>query len=368
MTSTSSIAAELALVGVSALALGCGLVVGGEPLDEGDSIADDIAQYEQLVATLEAERAQALDEQVTEVTSAGPWLAWLDGQALGLRRYPDRLELELDAPDPSYRLGESHVITAERTDLEVLYRGYALPDGELLDERSFAAPEQGGWSCYALLGDAAVIIEAQGHAIWRWRLGVEQPNQLGTLADAGIVVERVEQLEAVLREGEASLILRADARLWILELSSFTGTSIAELDALLAVDARGLLYSHEDALYLRELDDGETLRIDEAIAASGWSLNPTFASIHLYTGDGASLADDRVLYIGSAGVFAYALEQTGAEAITPILIEPRWDVAAGISRVEYREPRFAGGTVFARGLIGPHGELGEHGPIFAVPD
>jgi hypothetical protein len=142
---------------------------------------------------------------------------------------------------------------------------------------------------------------------------------------------------------------------------------IAELDQLLAVGARGILYTHEGALYLRSLDEGELVRIDEVIAASGWSLNSTFPNIHTYTGDGASLADDRVLYIGSAGVFAYALDQAGPEAITPILIEPRWDVAAELPRIEYREPRFAGGTVFARGLIGPSGELGEQGPIFARP-
>jgi hypothetical protein len=369
MTFTSSVAAEAkrgraALVLV--LASGCGLVVGGESLDEGDAVADDIAQYEALVATLEDEREQALGEDVTAISTAGPWLAWLDEQTLGLRRYPDGFELEIEAPDPSYRLGEAHVITAERSDLELRYRSYALPGGELLDEHSFAAPEQ-GWSPYVLLGDAAVVIEDQAHAIWRWQLGVEQPMQIGTLDEAGIVVDEVAQLEAVVGESGPALILRADDRLWLLELGTLTGSALAEVDALLSVDARGLLYTHEEGLYLYELERGETVRLDTVIAASGWSLNPTFANIHTWTGAGASLADDRVLYIGRAGVFAHALDQTGPESITPILIEPRWDVAAGIPRVEYREPRYAGGTVFVRGLIGANGEVGERGPIFAAP-
>lgn len=369
MTSTSSTAVDhlLFALAASACTLGCGLVVGGEPLEQGSSIEDDIAEYEELVATLEANREQALGEHVTNVTSTGPWLAWLDGQALGLRRYPDRLELEFAALEPSYRLGDAHVLTAERTDLDLVLRGYALPGGELIDEQSFAAPERGGWSSYALLGDEALLVEADGHAIWRWRVGVEQPLQLGTLADAGIVVAQVEQLEAVVHASEDLLLVRADGRLWMLELASFTGSALADLDDLLGVDPRGILYTRDDGLYLHELDDGETVRIDEAIAASGWSLNSTFANIHTYTGDGASLAEDRVLYIGSAGVFAYALDQDGPEAITPIMIEPRWDVSAGIPRIEYREPRSAGGTVFARGLIGPDGEVGEHGPIFAAP-
>ncbi|HVH97571.1 MAG TPA: hypothetical protein VM869_02635, partial [Enhygromyxa sp.] len=324
------------------------------------------AEYEELTATLEDDRTQALDDAVTDITTAGPWLAWLDGQTLGLRRYPDRLELELAAPDPSYRLGATHVITAERSDLALLYRAHALPGGELIDEQSFTAPEA------ALLGDEAVVIESesddQAQAIWRWRIGVEAPTQLGTLADVGIVGERVEQLEAVQRGPEPLLILRADGRLWSLALTSLTATAIADVDALLAVDSRSVLYTHEGGLHLHALETGETVRIDAAIAESGWTLNPTFSNIHLYAGDGATLADDRVLYIASAGVFAYAIDQLGPEAITPILLEPRWDVAAEIPRVEYREPRFAGGTVFARGLIGPSGEVGEQGPIFAVPE
>jgi len=340
---------------------GCGLVVGGEQLDGGDPIADDLAQYQQLVTALEAERTQALAETVEAVTTAGPWLAWIDGQTLGLRRVTDGLELELPAPDSSYQVAESHVITAERVGAEVIYRGYALPSGEPIDDQSLAASE--GASAYASLGDAAIVVAAD--TILRWRLGLEQPAALGTLAEAGLAGP-VERLEAVADQDRELLILHADAQLWILDLASFTAEPIAELDALLSVDARRVLFSDGDALYLHELD-GATVRVDEAIAASGWSLNPTFASIHEYTGDGATLADDRVLYIGSAGVFAYALDVAGPEAITPILIEPRWDVAAGIPRIEYREPSVADGTVFVRGLLGASGEVGETGPIFAAP-
>ncbi|MFO7563703.1 MAG: hypothetical protein R6X02_13730 [Enhygromyxa sp.] len=346
--------------------IGCGLVVGGDPLaDEGDSIADDLAQYQELAATLEAEREQALGDAVTEVSSAGSWLAWLDRPILGLRRYPDGLELELPAPGLSYRLGPSRVVTIDRSGEALIYRGFALPSGELLDEQHFDAPAGGGGSPVALLEDAAVIVELDGHVVWHWRPGVEAPSELGSLADAGVVVERVEQLQAVDGELGPKLVLRADGRLWILELESFTAASVAELDELLALDRRGALFTRGDELWLYPFE-GEAVRIDAAIAQSGWSLNPTFPNIHTYAGEGAILADDRVFYISPAGVFAYALDQSGPEAITPILLEPRWDVAAGIPRIEYREPRAAGGTVFARGLIGDHGELGETGPIFAL--
>lgn len=364
MKSTSSTAVSAAF---GSLLLGCGLVIGGEPPDRDDPIADDIAEYQQLVAELEAEREQALTEEVTAISTAGPWLAWLDQQSLGLRRYPDRLELALPAPDPSYRLGVAHVITAERSGDALHYRSYALPDGQLQDEHWFAAPEQ-GWSLYGLLDDVALVLDTDEQAIWRWQVGVEQPMQLGTLADAGIFVTELVQLEALTHEDHPLLFVHADARLWALELASLAGSELAEADALLAVDARGLLYTHAGALYLHQLADAQTLRIDMVIAASGWSLNQTFADIHSYAGEGASLLDDRVIYIGRAGVFVLALDRAGPESITPLLIEPRWDVAAAIPRIEYRQPHVAGGHVFVRGLIGEHGEIGERGPIFAVPN
>src|SRR5262245_7947873 len=124
MTSTSSPAISLCC-----LTLGCGLVVGGETLDDGDPIADDIAEYEELAASLEADREQVLGEAVTTVTTHGPWLAWIDGQTLGLRRYPDGLELSLPAAD-SHRVGDAHVVTAD-----TIFRGYALPSGEPVGEQ-----------------------------------------------------------------------------------------------------------------------------------------------------------------------------------------------------------------------------------------
>ena len=80
-----------------------------------------------------------------------------------------------------------------------------------------------------------------------------------------------------------------------------------------------------------------------------------------------SLRDDRVVYIASAGVFGYSLDQVGPAAIVPILIEPRWDVDAGIDRIEYREPQIANHEVFVRGLTDANGELGSTGPIYSAP-
>jgi hypothetical protein len=358
MTSTWSPAISLC-----GLALGCGLVVGGEALDDGDPIADDIAQYEQLAASLEADREQALDETVTMLTTHGPWLAWIDEQTLGLRRYPDRLELSLPPAD-SHRVGDAHVVTAEHVDLDTIYRGYALPGGEPVGEQSLPGL-QGG--LYTLLGDALLLLDIENHVILRWVVGVDSLVPLATLTEVGVEVEQLAALEAVVHEDDEWLVLSAGAWLWVIELSSLTAMPVAELDELLAASPRGILFTRADGLHLYEFD-GAIRRIDTEIVESGWSLNPTFASIHEYTGDGATLTEDRVFYIGSAGVFAYALDQSGPEAISPILIEPRWDVAAGIPRIEYREPRFAAGTVFARGLTGPNGEIGEAGPIFAAPD
>lgn len=353
MTSRSSPATSL-----SGLLLGCGLVIGGDPItDGGDPIADDIAQYEELVATLDAAREQALDNTATAVTTAGPWLAWLDGSVLGLRRYPDGLELELPAPGPSYRVGLEHAVTTERSANAIILRVHELPSGELVDEWQLSS--DGGDPRLAWLDEVLMVVE--GDTVFRWPIGIEPPVELGSLALAGVAAERIDQLEAV----EQRLVLRVEGQLWILELESFAAVTVAELDELLAVDRRGLLFTHADALWLYQFETA-SVRVDQAIAASGWSLNSTFAHVHEYAGAGATLAADRVFYVGSAGLFAYALDQSGPEAITPILIEPRWDVGAGIPRIEYREPCFAGGVVFARGLIGPHGEIGETGPIFAV--
>src|SRR5690606_27467964 len=85
MTCTWSTAASVGLVALLR-ALGCGLVVSSDELgDEIDGVAADIDEYEELAATLEAARTQALDEHATALRVAGPWLAWLDGQTLTVR-------------------------------------------------------------------------------------------------------------------------------------------------------------------------------------------------------------------------------------------------------------------------------------------
>lgn len=310
MTSTWSIAVSSCLaLGL----LGCGLVINGEELGDEGGVDEDIVEYEQLVESLDAGREQALDDEVVEVTTGGAWLAWIEGSTLGLRQVPGELELALSAPSLGYRVSDSRVVARELGDAGVVYRGFELPGGELIDEQLMTDAQ----APFALVDDVALIIE--GGELWRWKVGSEAPVSLGLVGELGIGGEDLVALEALSPE---RALVQADDRLWLIELVDLAATELAELDELLAVGSRGALLHRGEGLYLHGLD-GESVRIDAAIADSGWSLNPTFASIHEYSGDGATLIDDRVVYIGRAGVFAYTLDETGPAAIEPILIEPR---------------------------------------------
>lgn len=362
MTSTSSTAARLGLaawLGFAAASIGaCGLVVNGEELGAEAGVEDDILEYAQLGAALDDERDQALGADVVVLRTGGPWLAWIDGDSLGLRRYPDEYELQLPAPELDYRVSPSLVVTRALDPGGVRYRGFALPEGELVEDRTLV----GTTALFTVLDD--VVLGVADGELWRWELGSD-PVVLGTLVDAGSTAVEVTRIEALADASGERVVLVAETQLWLVELAPFTAVALGDLDELLAVDLRGALVVRDGGLVLVEFD-GQELAIDEAITATGWSLNATFATIHEYSGDGATLAGDRVVYIGRAGVFAYDLDGSGPNAITPVLLEPRWDVGAGIARIEYRKPVTAGSTVLVRGLTGIHGEVGDSGPIYST--
>jgi hypothetical protein len=333
-------------------------VVNGEELGGEAGVEDDIREYEQLGATLDDERELALGPDASDVRTGGPWLAWVDGDTLGLRRYPDQYELQLPAPELDYRTSGVSVVTRALDPSGVRYRGFALPDGALIDDRTLAGPP----ALFTMLDDVVFGV-AEGE-LWRWQLGSD-PMSLTTLADAGVTASDVTRIEGVADMSSERVVIVADAQLWRVELETLLAVQLGDLDELLAVDPRGALVVQAGDLVLLEFD-GQSVSIAEAITQTGWSLNMTFASIHEYSGAGATLAGDHVVYIGSAGVFTFDLDGEGPTALAPLLLEPRWDVGAGVPRIEYREPIVAGSTVFVRGLTGPKGEVGDTGPVYST--
>ena len=106
------------------------------------------------------------------------------------------------------------------------------------------------------------------------------------------------------------------------------------------------------------------LWIDEELLASDWQLNDIFPDIHLPTGAGATLIGDRVVYLGSAGPFAYGLDDG---VIAPVLLEARWDPTGEAPRIEYVDPLpLANSRLLVRGLEGSAGEIGSAGPVYSV--
>ena len=367
MFDRSPLALSLALVVASAALAGCGIVIDGEELGEDDGVEADLAEYAELVEALEDDRELALPAEATQVSTAGPWLAWIEGETLGLRRYPDRFELALPAGD-AYRIGSERVITATAVGAGLELDAYALGSAESLG--STMLPEASPGVALALM-PASEASEARawvvdGGQVWAWSPAEADVVALGSLADAGVGPGSVVAIEAWTPDASPVLLVHVEGQLWAVEPETWTASVLVALDELLAVGPRGILHTHADGLFLLE-PDGVMVRVDEAVAASGYALNPTFAQIHEVTGEGATLADDRVVYVGSAGLFAFDLDREGAAAISPVLIEPRWDVSEGVARIEYREPLVAGATVFTRGLTGEAGEVGTTGPVYAAP-
>jgi hypothetical protein len=359
-----------ACVVLSCGSLACGLVVNGEPLADQGGVEADLAHYADLAEELADGREQAIGSAATAVSSAGPWLAWIEpelapgtGARLGLRRYPDRFELQLPA-GARYRVGPALAVTADAGSEGLELRSYALPSGDPLGEQTLGELHDDGYLLALAPASAWIVHDTQ---VWSWALGPEPIVARGLLADAGVASgSPIAAATQIVATDAPQLLVHAAGRLWQLDPELWIADALVELDELLAVDGHGILYTRGPGLYLRE-PEGAIRRIDEAIVASGYSLNPTFANIHEYLGEGASLAGRRVVYIASAGVFAFDLDAAGPGSVTPILLEPRWDVAAGIARVEYRAPQVSGASVFVRGLIGESGEVGTSGPVFSVP-
>ncbi|MFV8752886.1 hypothetical protein ACNOYE_20260 [Nannocystaceae bacterium ST9] len=368
-----------ALVAPLSLA-GCGLVFGGgEPEDPVDSVAHDLAEFDALASDLESARTLELDEQVDAIQTGGDWLAWLEGGTtaqFGARKLPGGIDRSGPVPIGdeqtawNFRMSSSHAMTAHRAGGQVLYQAWSLDEGALVDELELPEPVGANWSPYALIEDRAWVIEDQvgAHSVLHWQLGVEPATPAGTLEQAGVDVDTLFDFGVAGAIGSERLVVLADARLWLVEVGSWTATWIetdTEVGDSLAWSDRDLLFTTADGgLHVYSFIDGSRRRIDEELAASDWQLNATYTNIHLPTGEGATLVGARVVYLGSAGLFAYGLDDG---AIEPVLLEPRWDPEGEAPRIEYVDLWPLGDArVIVTGLESESGSVGADGPVYSV--
>ena len=368
-----------AVIAVLALS-GCGLVFGGEEVGEPlDPVEQDFAQFDALVTQLEQARTLELEDSADAIQTGGEWLAWLVGGTtaeFAARRIPagtmSGAPVSIgDAQTAwNFRLSESHAMTAHRAGGQVLYQAWRLDDEVLVDELELAEPVAAMWSPYALLDDRAWVIEDQAgsHAVLRWQLGVEPATPIGTLEQAGVDVGSLSDFGVAGTVADSTLVVLAQGRLWLVDVASWSASWIetdTEVGSTIAFTDRNLLFSTADGgLHLVELADGSRRRIDEELAASDFELNATYPNIHLPSGAGSTLVGARVVYLGSAGLFAYGIDDG---VIAPVLLEPRWDPDGGAPRIEYVDPWPLGDArVIITGLESLSGSVGAEGPVYSV--
>ncbi len=357
----------------------CGLIVGADPLTNTDSVQGDLAEYDALVTELEQRRTLELQDEADWIGTAGDWLLWLEPgptAPLHARGVPDGVEVvgpvaigDGQTPE-NFRASSTHAMTARLLGASVRYEAWRLVDGQLIDQRELPTPEGALWSPYALLDDRAFVIsdDPGSHSVLGWQLGAEPPSSIGTLEQAGISVGVLVDF-GVLSDGR--LIVLESGRLWLLDDVAWSASWIetdTEVGSRIAFDDEHLLFTTADGgLHLVDLADASRRRIDEELEASGWELNPTYASIHLFSGEGATLLGDRVIYLGSAGVFGFAIDAPLEDAIQPILLEPRWDPQGEAPRIEYVDLwPIAESHVIVTGLESASGSVGADGPVYSV--
>jgi hypothetical protein len=364
------------LLGVSGL-LGVGLLGGcffgpGDDFGgtDGGGLADsteaDRGDYISLQRRLDERRSEALGEDAGELAAVGNVLLWLDFSAFD----PTLHSLAGGAGtayafsigsgnEHNYRASAQAIATAEPDGGSITYRLYAAGQPEtLLGEAVFDAPgDEQRWWAYAVEGQSLYVVTTGAETtLHRYDPGgVATP--VTTLESAGCEVGELWDFGV----DAGVMVLVESGRLWRLDLGSNTCTFLGndtEVSGSVDFRADGVLYESATGPFFASAD-GSTLDVAQAILASPYRLNETYASSHLYA-SGLARFGAWVVYVGQSGVFAYQRE---SHEVAPILLHP----IDGEVRVDYRYPVVLDdGTLFVTGLTSTSGAVGADGPVFRV--
>jgi hypothetical protein len=344
-----------------------------------DTTAQDIAAYDELSARLQTNRGQFLSKQFSYQEAYGDKLYYLDfpGFDPRLHRYDTVAAAGLDysfsigSGDAwNYRVSDALVVTAHNNGGQVEYDAYAADaPNQLVGLSNFIAPSGAKWWAYAVSGEDVYVVtyEAADQTTtlrkWTPRLGgMPQPlftleaatgqATLGEFVDFGVDGDTLVFIEGG-RIWQGSLLqMRAT---WLHNMTQVTGGEVH-------FDPDGVAFTTASGWYFFQSATMTLIDLAARIQGNPYRLNDTFKTSHYYDPDASGFTrwNNYMIYIGGAGVYAYALDR---DTVTPVLLEPRnADV-----RTVYRSPQATrSGQLFVTGLESTDGSVGADGPVFRV--
>lgn len=332
----------------------------------GDSTEQDIAQYESLQAQLEQHR-QVWKHGASELAGVQNRLFWLEfpGFDPSVHSYDATTGQEVDytfsigsGDAYNYRASEKLVVTAEPAGDEVILHAYAIDEANApVGDLALPAPTDGTrWWAYAPdQGDVYYVTTTSGTTLWKWTPGNATPTSLFNLEDTGAQIGELWDFGV---DGNLAVFIES-GRIWSLDIAAKKSTWLGnETEASSADwDATGVLFSTASGPFFYAYKSKMLVDVAAGIEGSGFSLNKTYASAHLYNQD-LTRRGSLVGYIGNAGFFTYDLS---ANMVRPILLNAR------DNSVVYRYPVILDdGSMFVQGLESSSGATGADGPVYRV--
>jgi hypothetical protein len=356
---------------------GCSLLGG----DQGNSTEDDIAEYEQLRTSLEANRQEILPAQaVDHVSAVGPYVLWLDTYqgweaVLHIRRYPEGTEITSPVPigdettPPFYRASEELAMTALTVGMDSIYSVIDLANGQLLDEVTYAKPQNAAYDAYGVVGnDAYLVVEDEGKMIYSWTAGSGSPAAIGSIDDTGANLGAWIDFTLVEYDGSLKLLALGTYGTYAIELDTMNATQIPLPVTPLefGITDAGIAVVDGADLWFVSWGDSEARAIHDELKNSSYSLNASFHNAHWVGSGGAnidvSMDGDTIYYRSVAGIHAY---NVSSNAIAPILLD---DMTYSGSEVfiHYTGINVADNAMIVVGLESTSGSTGADGPIYRV--
>jgi hypothetical protein len=342
---------------------------GGGGGGGGDQTERDIAGYVSLQIELDQGNTEFLGNVADELHAAGNHLFWLefrgwDPTLHGWNAETDQrvnYSFSIGGGDRwSYRTSRNALATAEEGFDQITYHVWDIdaPDTEITTAVFDAPTDEQRWWAYAV-HDTTLYVVTTGEVTTLYRVPAGgTPEAVTTLESAGCNVEIFMDFDV---EG-GTMIFIESGRIWRLDLPSNTATWLGnetEISGSVNFAQDGVIFESARGPFFYVYETHELIDLEAEIQASGYQINETFASSHLYDQD-IWRYRDWMVYIGSSGVFAYHLYEG---EVRPLLLEPRSEEV----RIEYRYPVvLENGLLFVTGLTSTSGSVGADGPVYSV--
>jgi len=367
--------------GARLVVVGTGLLVlaACEPADgtETPTQADDLAEFDGLVESLEGDRELIVEGPAQDYAVAGSRLTWFDISAGNpvLRTLDDetgeqqRFDFAVHWPgspggatdNMNFALDADITVTMNTMDALSVY---ASDTGRPLGEVVLPAPPYGQkWWAYSADGGNvyAMLIEDGAYHLRRFAPDAgEDPGQDVLVLDDLIAPNVMGEFTTFTVSGD-TLMFYEGGRLWVASLSGGKAKWTQNDEYVGSVDftADDVVYSQGGRIFRYDVASDSREELTDAITA-GYTMNATYPEPHLPTATTAfSRAGDRLYYEGTYGIFAYDL---GTEEVEPVLLNRR------DNSVTYRYPTAmeATGALCVKGLESESGAIGADGPTWRV--